>query len=84
MESIAVPTTASEELVMATEQEMRDAIDDSAYGLEELASMYRAVLRSNNANLIRYTYERVVESEEFFNEQADRMKADGFDVDEEQ
>ena len=66
---------------MATEQEMRDAIDDSAYGLEELASSYREVLRCNNANLLRYTYEMIVESEGFFDRQADRMKAVGLEVD---
>ncbi len=66
---------------MATEQEMRKAIEESATGLEMLASSYREVLQCNNAKLLRYAYERVVESEDFFNRQADRMKEDGLDVD---
>lgn len=66
---------------MATEQEMRNAIEESATGLEMLARSYREVLQCNNPNLLRYAYEMVVESEGFFDKQADRMKSDGFEVD---
>lgn len=47
---------------MATEQEMRDAIEESANGLEMLARSYREVLQCNNENLLRYAYGMVVES----------------------
>lgn len=56
----------------ATEQEMRDFIEDAAQGLEMLARSYRDILRSSNSRLLKYAYEMAVESERVFNDQADR------------
>lgn len=59
----------------ATEQEMRDFIEDAAQGLEMLARSYREVLSTGNPGLIKYAYQLAVESERFFDKQAECMEA---------
>lgn len=59
----------------ATEQEMRQFIEDHAQGLEMLARSYRDILRSSNARLLKYAYEIAVEAERVFDDKADRAEA---------
>lgn len=61
-----------------TEQEMRDFIEDAAQGLEMLARSYREVLTTGNPGLIKYAYQIALDSERFFDLQAEGMDPRGF------
>ena len=59
----------------AKEQEMRDFIEDAAQGLEMLARSYREVLSTGNPGLVKYAYQIAVDSERFFDRQAENIES---------